>query len=308
MSMSLTNAKTYVARAVGGAGDSLILSRAEEALGAAMEEFSQRNDWSFLRIDTAQSFAVASCTIAGDGVSVTVAAGGFNNVLKGMTVTGTGVPASTTVSVRTSATAITLSAASTPGTVTLTFGGTIPIIQGTDQYLLPTTFWKPYSCRLTSASKTELRYIPQAHWDRVAYDETSQGTVTHYTIYNGADFDASGTQQAKIKFFRVPAQNDVALLRYYRPMDITKTTLDVDDQYLYTLLTMARAKLLEFKNATDERLPIMLRQAEMSLRRAIASDRNEGGEDEDEGFKAPGEFIRGVNDVGWPRGDGPWWY
>ncbi len=307
MSMLLTAAQTYVARVVGGAGDTNMVARALEAIGAAMEEFTQRNDWSFLRMDTAQTFAVVGATHTNTTIDTAVT-DGFKNVLVGMTVTGTDIPAGTTVATKTSNTALVISQAATGTTasVTFTFGGTIPIIAGTDQYTLPTTFWKPYSCRLVSASKFELRYLHHANWDMVAYDETTQGTPTHYTVYNGADFDASGTQQTKIKFFPVPSAADVCLLRYYRPFDITKTTLDVDDQYLYTLLNLARVKLLLFKNATDERIPTLAAMAEKDLRRAIGADRNEGGEDEMEGWRTP--QAMGANVVGWPRGDGPWFH
>ena len=305
--MLLTAAQTYVSRISGSAGDTNQQARALEAIGAAMEEFTQRSDWSFLRVDTAQSFTVASCTGAG-ATMTTVTTNGFKDVLVGMTVTGSGVPASTTVTAIASTTSLTTSAATTIAAGTATFGGTIPIIAGTDQYTLPTKFWKPYSCRLISASKVELRYIAQGYWDRIAYDETMQGTPTHYSIYNGADFDASGTQQTKIRFFPVPSAADVCLLRYYRPFDVTKTTLDVDDQYLYTLLDLARVKYLLHKNALDERIPTLTGLAQRQLQNAIAIDRNEGGEDEDIRMKTLNEFTPGVNQVGFPRGDGPWWY
>lgn len=307
MSITLANAQTYVARAIGGAGDATILARALEAIGGAMEEFQQRNDWSFLRVDTAQTFLV---TVSAGSGSTTVASTGtlLKDVLVGMTISGTNIQAGTTVTAVASASSITISLPTT-GAISngqATFGGTIPVIAGTDQYTLPQRFWKPYSCRMVSASKLPLRYIHHSNWDKVAWDETLRGTPTHYTIYNGADFDASGTQQTKIKFFPVPAQADVCLLRYYRPFDISKTTLDILDEYMYTLLNFARVKLLLHKNATDERIPALAQQAEVALRRAIATDRNEGGEDEMEGFHTPTEIGPGIIEVGWPRGDGPW--
>lgn len=72
---------------------------------------------------------VASCTIAGDGVSVTTSVtAGFNAVVVGQAVSGTGVPAGAVVTSKTSSTAITITA-STPGAgITLTFAST-PFLQ-----------------------------------------------------------------------------------------------------------------------------------------------------------------------------------
>lgn len=61
----------------------------------------------------------ASCTIAGDGITVTAAS--LANIEVGMVVSGTGVTAGTKVLSITNATTIVLNTAATPGTVTLTF-------------------------------------------------------------------------------------------------------------------------------------------------------------------------------------------
>lgn len=306
MSMTLANADSYIVSIAGGRSDTTMKARAREALGAAMENLSLRNDWSFLLVDTAQAFSVASCTIAGDGVSVTASSNALKNVLKGMTVTGTGVAASTTVSAVTNAGAITLSAAATPGTVTLTFGGTIPIYAGVDQYTLPSTFWKPYDCRLVSNQKWPLEYISHREYDLITYDQAQRGTVGGYTIYNGATFDASGTQQTKIKFFRLPQTNDTALLKYYRPFSIAADPVDIPDTFLYTLLNLARVEFLYLHNATDERIPRFESRAERQVLWAIGKDRNEGGEDENERIHTPGEVGIYKGDPFYPRGDYGW--
>jgi len=303
MSMSLALADAFIAKVIGGQNDTLKKAQARHALGDAMEDFQIANDWSFLLVDTDRTFAVASCTIAGDGVSVTVAANGFQNVLKRMTVTGTGVPANTTVSAVTSSTAITLGTASTPGTVTLTFGGTIPINTGTDQYTLPSLFWKPLSCRLVSNAQRMLKYVTPRELDMITYNPSLQGELGYYTIYSGASFDANSTQQSKIKFSRVPAQNDTALLKYYRPFNVTADPVDIPDEYLYSLLMRARFLLLLTENANDERLPAYKSISEQRLKALVGKDRNEGGEDEYERLHTPGEILAERGDPLWPRGD-----
>lgn len=303
MSISLSNADLYIASVYGGRGDSNVKARCREALAAAMEDLQHRNDWSFLLTDTSETFTVASCTGAGTTMT-TATANGFASVLVGMTVTGTGVPASTTVTAVGSTTSITTSAATTISNATATFGGTIPIQAGTASYTLPTRFWKPYSCRFTSSMKHPLRYITPRELDLQTYDQTTQGVVWRYTLYNPTLFDSNGTQQAKIKFHPVPAAADVALLKYYRPFDASDDPVDIPDEYLYTLLDFARVKLLETKNAVDERLPYLRTDIERRIAKMIAKDRNEGGEDEYERFHTPDEASgpwRG--DPFYPRGD-----
>ncbi len=303
MSMTLALADAFIAKVIGGQNDTTKKALARHALGSAMEDFQIANDWSFLIVDTARSFSVASSTIAANGTDVTVSANGFQNVLKGMTVTGTGVPAGTLVSSVTSSTAIVLDTVSTAGTVTLTFGGTIPIIDGTDQYTLPSTFWKPMNCRLVSNTQTLLKYVTPRELDMITYNPSLEGDVQYYTIYNGASFDASGLQQSKIKFARVPMQNDVALLKYYRPFSLTADPVDIPDEYLYTLLLRAQFLLLLNENANDERMPAYRQISEARLKALVGKDRNEGGEDEFERLHTPGELLAERGGTFWPRGD-----
>src|SRR5258705_6488426 len=138
MAISYTNSQTYVARALGNAGDSDQLAAASDAIKAAIQEWNLRQDFRYLDMDTSNGFSVASCTIAGDGITVTTAtANGFAGVNVNQGVTGTGIPASTTILSITSTTVIVLSAASTPGVVTLTFAGDIPLRVGISTYNLP---------------------------------------------------------------------------------------------------------------------------------------------------------------------------
>lgn len=316
MSITLTAATTYVARAYGGANDNRtggIMDQALEAIAAAMEFWAHKHDWGFLRQDTSQTFAVVSSSAT--SVTLTTAVtNGFKNVLVGMTITGTSIPPGTTVFAIASNSSLTMSAAAT-GVITaasITFGGTIPIIAGTDTYTLPTKVWKPYSCRLTSSIKFPLKYVQQNYVDAITYDQTVQSRVTAYTLYNPTDFDAAGTQQSKIKFFSVPNASDVALLRYYRYFDIARTTLDIPDGYIYTLLDTARIFLLRTKDATNNRLPMMIldmfgnRDKSGRFQAAVATDLEEGGEDQLEEMKSPREMSRrglGFSGEFWPKGD-----
>ena len=312
MSLSLALADTYISRILGGASSTDIAALARDALGVAMEDLLHRNDWEFLLLDTSQPFTVASCVKNGT-TTVTHASSGFAAVLVGMTISGTGIPADTTVTAVASAGSITISAAATDsGTDTLTFGGTIPIIAGTASYKLPAKFWKPYSCHLVSDQNRPLRFVHQSYVDRITDDLTTQGEVRAYTIYDAEDFSASGTQQTKIQFFRPPDSADVALLRYYRFPDVTADPVDWHNHYLYALLDYARVLLLETKNATDRRIPYLRARAEEKIARAISIDRNPGGIDQDDRIMTPGEigYSGTYGPPFWPWGDdgagSPW--
>jgi len=314
MAILLTDAQTYVARIYGGTNNTVIIAQALDAIKSTFEYWARKHRWHFLLQDTSQTFAVASSSAA--SVTLTTAvANGFKNVLVGMTITGTDIPAGTTVSAIASNTSLTMSAAAT-GTISaaaITFGGTIPIITGTDTYKLPSKFWKPYSCRLTSNLKAPLRYVQQAEVDLTTYDQTVQSTVVAYTLYNANDFDASGTQQSFVKFISIPSQNDVALLRYYRAFDPTRTYLDIPDGYVYTFLDCAQIKLLLIKDSQNPRLPALLatmygngRDQRGEFQAAIAADKEEGGEDSFEEMKSPNEIMKrglGFSGEWYPRGD-----
>lgn len=312
MSKSLADAKTYIARAIGGDASGNIGTQAGEALAQAMEMLSHRHNWSWLLEDTSESFTVALCTPEVGTALVTTTADGFKNVLVGMTVTGTDITAGTKVASITDTLNLVLDTAATGTTQsTLTFGGTIPIIQGTDSYTLPARVWKPLSCRLTSAVFRPLQYIHQRRWDAFTLDQTVQGAVVAYTIYNPATFLASGTQQTNIKFFRVPNQADVALFRYYRGMDPTvAAAIDVLDEYELVFLDLARIKLIEAKDARAPRLRNLLRDIEDRIQRAIEADSKEGGEDQLDRILTPGEVGRSgaVGPPFFPHGDLPWPY
>lgn len=313
MSMLLTDAQIYVSRIYGGSNNTVIQAQALDAIKSTFEYWQRKHLWHFLLQDTSQTFAVVSSSAA--SVTLTTAVtNGFKDVLVGMTITGTNIPASTTVASIESNTSLTMSAAAT-GTISaasITFGGSIPIIAGTDTYKLRAKFWKPYTCRLLTNSKRPLTYVHQNFVDQITYDQTMRDPVTAYTLYNANDFDASGTQQSYIKFFNIPGQNDTALLKFYRSFDPTRATLDIMDGYLYTFLDCAQIKLLLTKDSQNPRLPALLlqmygnRDQRGEFQAAIAMDKEEGGEDQFDEMKSPNEMTRrgfGFSGDFYPRGD-----
>ena len=306
MAMTLVNADTYISRILGGSGDTSIKAQAREALQSAYEELLHRNNWTHLQVDTTRTFTVADCNEASAKRLVTSTTNGFKNVLVGMTVTGTGVPADTTVAVVTDTTTLTLTEQVTDITdETLTFGGTIPIISGTDEYALPVPFYKPISCRFTSARYVKIKFLTLEEWDAITGDQTNTGTVSHYTIYRGGrTFDAGdGLQQDYIRFIRPPGAADVCQFRYYRLPDFSGTYVDVPDEYLFVFLDLAQIHLLLKKDATSRRIPALRSTLEFRIARAISTDRNPGGDDQIESFltanqhDAMGSFDGNI----WPK-------
>lgn len=284
MAMTLEAAKTYVSRIIAGQDDANILLAAEDSIKATIAKWNALRDWTFLLQDNSETTAVASCVIAGNGVTVTNAtAGALFGINVGQAVTGSGVPASTTVSAVTETagagvTAITLSQASTPATVTLTFGAYIPVLAGVQQYNLPSNFNKPYTARLLTNTQT-LEYVKLREIDRKVPNQTGQGVPLHYTIYNVHTFLATA-QHRHLRLFGIPGSTDSLLLKYYRSMDPSATTIDIQDEFLYVFLDDARVHLLKAKAEDDPRLPILAQEVSVGIARCVAADEDES-EDED---------------------------
>ena len=274
MAITYTNAQTAVARILGASGDTVQLAAAADSILEAIQEWNIRHDWSFLLMDTSNGFSVASSTIAGDGITVTTSvANGFAGVNVGQTVTGTGVPASTTVASITSTTVIVLSQAATPATVTLTFSANIPVISGTDTYFLPSPIGRPYSARLLTNGDT-LIYKEQREIDREFWDQTQAGTPIYYNLFNTTSF-TTGRQNGRIRLFPSPGKSDTLLVRYYRPIAEPSSgsdNLDVPDQYVYALLALAKYFFLRDHDAESVRLQEVKERAELQFRQAKARD------------------------------------
>ncbi len=285
--MTLANADIYIARIIGGVGDTAIIAQARDALKSAYEELLHQNNWSWLRVDTDRSSTVASCTPEdGDTGLVTTVTGGFSNLLVGQTVTGTDIPAGTLIASITDGENLVLDTAGTGTTEsTCTFGGTIPIINGVAEYILPQRFWKPMSARLVSTNFRKLHWIGIDEWDSIHGDQTTQGIPEFYTVYDGRVFDAGDTEQSYLRLVQPPSAADVLLMRYYRQPDFTDTDVDVPQDFLYTFLDLAQIHLLMKKDATSRRIPILYAALKVRIARAISTDRNEGGDDQMTGFQ-----------------------
>lgn len=282
MAITYANAKIYVARILGSESDPTQLTAAGDAILAAISEWNLRGDWSYLLMDTSEGFSVAGCAGAGAQAVVTTTAS-FAGVNIGVTVTGTNIPASTTVLTVDSATQITLSA-NLSGTVgaTVTFGADIPVRVAEDTYNLPSPIKRPYSARLTTNERT-LQFKEQREIDRGYSYQTDQSTPIFYNLFNTATFSTT-TQNGKVRLFPIPGATDTLRVRYYRP--ITEPSADGDfidapDRYIRAgLLELARYFFLQNHDSETARLGEVKERAERNYVLCKADD-EQGSEDRD---------------------------
>jgi hypothetical protein len=296
MSISRTNAKKYIAGIIGGARSPEVILAAEEALLRAFEDWQAAKFWRFLVKDTARGFRVTSCAttdMIADVPSPTT--GAFDGVNIGVTVTGTGIPASTTVESYTrnddgTVATITLSnAATASGTVTLTFSGNIPIIAGVQEYNAPPDFNSWYHGRMI-VNKWPLSYIEYREWNRAVVDHTVQGVVEAVTVYNPDSELTQNYGTKRLRTFRISSQADIMFVQYYREFNKLADPIDMVDDNMYKFLDYAQWRLLEKKSAHDDRLPGLERMALGSLAQAMANDEEET-EDQDVTMKSQMEVF-----------------
>lgn len=281
--MTRAQAAAYVARPVSHTASTLELVRAVEAVEDAIEQWNIRHDWNYLLMDTSNSFSVASCVIAGDGITVT-SSNSLQSVNVGVAVTGSGVPANTTVASRTqvgSTVTITLSQASTPATVTLTFAGNIPIRVGVDTYYMPSPFKRYQSARTLVAPNT-LEWKHQHEIDRMYARQSDQGPPAYYNMFNPASF--SQAQNALVRVYPIPNATDTAVFRFYRPIAIPagdSELLDMPDRYVRPLLWLARGYFLSGEEGDTARTQEWQAKGEAALRWAMADDDPQSSDDEE---------------------------
>jgi hypothetical protein len=265
MSMTLVAAKVYVSRVFGGAGSQEVLDMAGEAIIRAYTDWQAQKFWRFLLKDTTSTTAVAACNCVAAGAVVTApSTGAFDFVNIGQTVTisaGTAtLAAATTVLSFTRNTdgtvaILTLSAnfgGTTNASATLTFSGNIPVTIGTNDYNLPLDFAHFGTARLASNQKRTLVWREQAYWDRTIADQTVQGTPLEYTTYNPVSEATQNYGTKRLKFDRIPQSADTLQLLYYRKFNVSATSIDVPDDYLYTFLDYATSLALDRKRAMDD--------------------------------------------------------
>lgn len=284
MAMTLTAAKSYVAKIIAGQNDANLLAAAGDAINATYAKWEGIKDWTFLLKDTSETTSVASCVVAVDGLTVTNATvGALNAVNKGQTVTGYagGSGTITIASITegsTGVTAFTLSSAVTPGTYTLTFSADIVVTANQQRYNLPLDFSKPYLAYL-SVLKVTLEYIKKRELYRKVTDPALAGYTSFYTTFRPHSFNSS-SQHTHMDLFRVPSAADLLRLLYYRGFNTTDTNIDIPDTYLYVFLDDARVHLVKQKADNDPRLPVLIADVETGIARCIADDEVET-EDED---------------------------
>jgi len=314
MSMTLVNAKTYVARVIGGAADPNVQALAAEAIQRAYLEWETNKFWRFLQKDTTLTTAVTGVT-ATQSVAVVNAptTGAFDFVNVGQTVTisaGTAtLAADTTVSSYTRGsdgviTSITLSnsfGGTTNVNATLTFSANIPILQGTQEYNLPADFSAPFSARLLTTPRT-LTWRDQRYWDRMIVNQATQGTPAEYTTYNPYSDLTQNYGTTHLKFDVIPSSADTLILRYYRKFNTTATTLDIPDAYLYHFLDTARRFILETKLAQDDPAAYMASVKESE--QVIRADDEEPTDDADADTTMKSQYEMGSNNRPlWTNGD-----
>lgn len=291
MSMTRTNAKKYIAKGIGAALNSDVLQMAEEALQRGFSDWQTAKNWGFLLKDNVANFTVASVVLTSGNVSVPApSSGAFDGVNQGVTVTGTNIQAGTTVSGYTrgsdgTVATITLSLAPTgTATVTLTFGGYIPLLVGVQEYNLPTDFYEPYHLRMTE-KRLPLDYIQYRYWNLKITDHTVQGLPVAYTCYNPVSADTQNYGQYRLRLFRIPNgvtlgdHYDTTLLQYYRKFNFDSDPLDMPDRYLYKFLDYCQWLMLMKKNQADDRLPAFQVLATSALQQAMTDDEELGEEE-----------------------------
>lgn len=308
MSITVVEAKKLVADVIGGRASQEALDMAGDALRRSYQDWQAKRFWRFLLRDTSLTTAVASVTVASGNASVSPpSVGAFDFVNVNQTVSGTNIQADTVVSAFTRGsdgviTAITLSLAPTGnGTVTLTFGANIPIVQGTNEYNLPSDWYAAFTAR-TLVVPRPLTWRDQRYWDRVMTDQTVLGTPQDYTTYNPISDLTQNFGTTRLKFDRIPSEDDTLFLRYYRKFNPDGTYLDMPNEYVYQFIDYARNVLLALKTAQDN--PSAFAKSTGAAAQSAAESDDEPTEDNDVDQIMKSQYEMGSwNRALWGNGD-----
>jgi len=285
--VTLTTAKTYVARVIGGQGDANVLALAADAIIATANKWTLEHNWEYLRKDNSSTTSMSGTNAAGT-VTVTSTAG--LNVGQGVTA-GAPVSVTTTIASITSLTTFTLTSAGTNGTATFTFDAYVPVIAGTSNYFFPADFWDLYGARLLT-SKRGLEVIRLRQVNRQVTDQAANGFASGILYAPGGTGSGwtAADSRGRFRIVGIPDTTENLHLDYYRKIDGTATTIDVPDAFLYAFLDDAKAWLLMQKNANDPRADIMAGLATRGLKAAIDADQSI--DDEDVRMKSQYETYR----------------
>ena len=289
MSISRTDARTYVSRIIGGANDPKVVDMAEEAIVRGMSDWQTAKDWEDTLKDTSIGFAVAGVT-TNSATLPPLTAAAFDGVIIGVTVTVSGnsatLTAGTTVASYTRNTdgtiatiTLTNSVLNAVGAYTMTFGADIPILVGVQDYNVPTDFWRPYMARLTSRAQWPIEFIRPRYWNRRTLSSDVAGVVEAYTIFNAYSPNTQNYGTRRLRVYRIPSATDVLRLTYYRRLNATSDPLDMAEVHLYKFLDLCRSILLDTKRAQDDP-DRYIKKANSGLANSMVAD-EEISEDED---------------------------
>ena len=273
MSMTVVNAKIYVARVVAGASTGAGTDMAGEAILRTYQDWQAKQFWRFLLKDTSVGFSKSGLATKSSATVTPTTAGNFDGVNVGVAVTYSGVAgtlaAATVASINynTDGTTASIVLSTTMGggayiteTGTYTFAGDIPIIAGTRSYNLPSDWSAPMGARLIGNDKRPLTWKDIRAWDRTILDQTVQGTPDEYTVYNPYSDLTQNFGETRLRLDVIPSSANTLNLRYYRSFNTTGTNIDIPDNYLYMFLDYARARMLEAKKAQDDPAGFMASQ------------------------------------------------
>jgi hypothetical protein len=288
--LTLADAKISVARTIGGQNDADQIAAAGDAITFALNEMNWRHNWRFLLMDNDQTIQT---TASVDSSSTTLTAGTdqFKNFYVGNRIwdyggdpdtDGTYLYAGTTITDKSDNATITVSQA--PASVMtdqqVESDGRIAMISGQSVYRLPHPMKRPYTARLISKNRS-LQYEEMRRIDSISRTIETTGETTHYTMYGDVTQAAQGFSAASlddragwIKLYRTPnysASNEL-LVRYYRPINVAATTIDLPERYIYPMLILAKYYYLVDKDAESARTQEHKQRSEMALRQAIADD------------------------------------
>ena len=293
MSMTLANAKIYVARIVAGGNTGTVLDMAGEAILRAYEEWQSKRYWRFLFKDTSGGFRITGQTLTLNSATVTaVGTGSLDGVNVGVTVTTLSatatIPTNTTIQsinynpVDGTITSIVLTnpvGGATDTAATLVISGNIPIIAGLRTYNIPPDFDRPSGCRMVGTPTYGLIWKDPRAWDRTIINQTVQGNSQEYTIFNSYSPLTQNFGTKKLMLDVIPNLNNTMELKYFRKFNVTATTLDIPDEFLYMFLDYARARLLETKRAQDDPAGYI---ASTEKAQETASEKDEQPSDDDD--------------------------
>lgn len=315
MSLTLVNAKLYVARVMGGGSSQESIDAAAEAILRGYQDWQAQKSWRFLLKDTGQTTVVTGVNAVGAAATVSPpSVGAFDFVNLGQEVTiaaGTAtLAAGTTVTVITKGTdgvvtQITLSnvfGGTTNANATLTFSANIPITAGVNEYNLPLDFNTAVTARFIDVNKRTLVWRHQEYWDRIQSDQTVRGLPQEFTTYNRFSELSQNFGETLLKFDYIPDAADTMMLRYFRKFNSTGTNIDMPDEILYKFLDYCRSLLLEAKRAQDD--PGGYRDSVLdSMAQAEQNDEQRNSEDDaDNSIKSQYEMGPAVRPL-WGNGD-----